>query len=100
MTGGTGECSAGITSLRQKLAPLHASLRHIHDEPGRGIAQQGTLYILRALNDADPNRFFCSAGVHQLDAMGAGMRHRNNIGLDHPDASRRWYREKILGCEL
>src|SRR3954471_18564249 len=99
MTSGTRKCSAGITSLRQQLAPLDASRRHVNDEPGRGIAQQGALYILRDLDDADPNRFFGSAGVHQLDAMGAGMCHRNRIGLNDANASRRWYRMKVIGCE-
>src|SRR3954462_4641563 len=99
MTSGTRKCSAGITSLRQQLAPLDASLRHVSDEPGRGIAQQGALYILRDLDDADPNWFLGSAGVHQRDAMGAGMCHRNSIGLNDADASRGWYRQKVIGCE-
>jgi len=99
MTSGTRKCSAGITSLRQQLAPLYASLRHIRDEPGRGIAQQGALYILRDLNDADPYWFFGSASVHQLDAVRAGTCHRNDIGLNYADASGDWYREKVIGCE-
>src|SRR3954469_1132636 len=100
MTGGTWKRSAGITSLRQQLAPLDASLRHVSDEPGPGIAQQGALYILRDLDDADPNWFFGSAGVHQLDAMGAGMCHRNNIALNDANASRGWYRVEVIGCQL
>src|SRR4026207_2496609 len=99
MTRGARRCSAGITSLRQQLAPLDTSLRHVSDEPGRGIAQQGALYILRDLDDADPNWFFGSAGVHQLDAMGAGMCHRNRIGLTDLDASRGRYRSYVLGGE-
>src|SRR6187397_633949 len=97
MTRGARKCSAGITSLRQQLAPLDTSLRHVSDEPGRGIAQQGALYILRDLNDADPNWFFGSAGVHQLDAMWAGTCHRHSIGLNDADASRGWYRVKVFG---
>src|SRR3954453_8086993 len=99
MTSGTRKRSAAITSLRQQLAPLDASLRHVSDEPGRGVAQQGALYILRDLDDADPNWFFGFAGVHQLDAMGAGMCHRNSIGLNDADASRGGYRVKVIGRE-
>src|SRR4029078_12567556 len=99
MTRDTRKCSAGITSLRQQLAPFYASRRHISDEPGRGIAQQGALYILRDLDDADRNWFFGSAGVHKLDAMGAGMCHRNSIGLNDAKASRGLYRVKVIGCE-
>src|SRR6478735_12704537 len=99
MTSGTRKCSAGITSLRQQLAPLYTPLRHIRDEPGRGIAQQGALCILRDLDDADPNGFFGAARVHQLDAMRAGMCHRNSIGLNDADTSRGWYRVEVIGCE-
>src|SRR6478672_1399209 len=99
MTSGTRKCSAGITALRQQLAPFYASRRHISDEPGCGIAQQCALYILRDLDDADPNWFFGSAGIHQLDAMGAGMCHRNSIGLNDANASRGWDRVKVIGCE-
>src|SRR3954465_9785862 len=99
MTSGTRKCSAGITSLRQQLAPLDASLRHVSDEPGRGIAQQGALYILRDLDDADPDWFLGSAGVHQLNAMRTRMCHRNRIGLDDADAARDWYGVKVIGCE-
>src|SRR4051812_17008468 len=100
MTRGARECSAGIPGLCQQLAPLDASLRHIRDEPGCGIAQQGALYILGDLDDADPDWLLGSAGVHQLDAMRAGMCHRNSIGLNDTDASRGWYRVKVIGCEL
>jgi hypothetical protein len=100
MTSGTRKGSAGITSLRQQLASLYASLRHIRDKPGRGIAQQGALCILRDLDDADPNWFFGSAGVHQLDAMRAGMCQRDSIRLNDADASRGWYRLKVIGCQL
>src|ERR1044072_1753798 len=96
MTSGTWKGSAGITSLRQQLAPLYASLRHISNEPGRGIAQQRALHILRDLNDAGPNWFFGSAGVHQLDATRARMCHRNKVGLDDPEAFRCWYRGKVV----
>src|SRR3954447_5121716 len=99
MTSGTRKRSAGITGLRQQLAPLYASLRHIRYEPGRGIAQQGALYILRDLNDANPNWFFGAAGIHQLDAMRAGTCHRNSIGLNDADASRGWYGVKVIGRE-
>src|SRR5436190_19060394 len=99
MTSGTRKCSAGITRLRQQLAPLDASLRHIRDEPGRGIAQQGALYIFGDLDDADSNGFFGSAGVHQLDAMRARACHRNRVGLNDANASHGWYRAKVFGGE-
>src|SRR5678815_1389607 len=99
MTRGARKCSAGITSLRQQLAPLDTSLRHVSDEPGRGIAQQGALYILRDLDDADPDWFFGAAAVHQLDAMRTGMCHRDNSGLNDTDVSRDWYRVKVFGSE-
>src|SRR4029078_6589095 len=100
MTSGTRKCSAGIPSLRQQLAPLDTSLRHVSDEPGRGIAQRGALYILRDLDDAGPNWFFGSAGVHQRAAMRAGTCHGHSIGLNDADASSGWYRVKVLGCEF
>src|SRR6185436_11263119 len=69
------------------------------DLPTAGRDPLERLQEKSAFDDADPSWFFGSAGVHQLDAMGAGMCHRNSIGLNDANASRGWYRVTVIGCE-
>src|SRR6266516_6664966 len=88
---------ATVARDRELLALGDASLRHIGDEAGGGIAVDDDLLVLRHFDDAIAQWLGAAVRMNEPLIAGTDIGPRHRVGLDHPNPRLRLERSKIGG---